>query len=142
MVAKATVPRAVDKHVFRMSYQTTKHIFTAVLVHFLCFMPPKWKKTGCTHGPWGHPMLLFCSLALLNRASLLLPIHPDWKQPLHYAGQCNTKASVCAQHQCFEKIIGGTMGLLRPRDVSCGWCNLIISGRILLFIMLAPIEHG
>ena len=44
-IAKTTVPRAVDKYVRHLSYETAKHSFTAVLVYFLHFIPPKWEKT-------------------------------------------------------------------------------------------------
>ena len=44
-VAKTTKPRAVDNYVLRLSYETGKHSFTAVLVHFPYFIPPKWGKT-------------------------------------------------------------------------------------------------
>ena len=44
-IAETTTPRAVDKYVLHLSYQTAKHNFTAVLVHFPYFMPPKWEKT-------------------------------------------------------------------------------------------------
>ena len=52
---------------------------------------------------WGYKMLLFRYFAPLSRASLLLPIHLGWKQPLHYAWLLSRKARLCAEHQFFFK---------------------------------------
>ena len=76
-IAKMTAAHAAAKYVLKLSYHTAKRSFTAVLVHFPYFIPPKWEKTvAVLRCLWGHKMLLFCCFAPLNRASLLLPIHP------------------------------------------------------------------
>ena len=90
-VAKTIAPRAVDKHVARLSYHAAKHSFTAVLVHFSWFIPPKWKKPWLHSRAVGAQNAAFCCFAPLSRVLLLLPIHPGWEQPLHYAWLYSTK---------------------------------------------------
>ena len=45
-IASTTAPRAVDKYVLHLSYQTVKHSFMVVLVHFP-------SRGGGIRGSWG-----------------------------------------------------------------------------------------
>ena len=112
-IAKTTAPRAVDKYVLHSAYQIMKHTFMAVLVHYPYFMPPKMgENSDFARMMWGPKMVPFCCFAPLNCVSRLLPIHPGWEHPLHYAWLCSRETRLCAQHDFFDKAIGGTMGLL------------------------------
>ena len=54
-IAKKTAPHAVDKYVLHLSYQTMKHSFMAVLVHFQYLIPPQWEKQWlCSYGVGAH----------------------------------------------------------------------------------------
>ena len=51
----------------------------------------------------GPKMVLICCFGPLNCVSLLLPIHPGWEPPLHYAWLCGREARFYARHDFFLK---------------------------------------
>ena len=86
----------------RERYETAKHSFIALLVHFPYFIRPKWETTvAALICCGGTKCCFFCCFAPLICMSLLLPIHPGWEQPLHYTWLCSRQARLGAQHQFF-----------------------------------------